>query len=1159
MSDDFAPELPGDPPMSPYVGLVPYGEQDAAFFFGRADETRIVSGNLRASDLTLLYGASGVGKTSLLRAGVIHGLREQASRTRLALSERAPFAVCAFSSWRDSPLPALMETIRATTAEVVESDDVPAWHEGEAPVDALRAWTEQVRTLLVVLDQFEDYFLYHPEESGRGTFAGELPEIVNDPNLRVHVLLSIREDALAKLDRFKGSIPRLFANYVRVEHLSREAARDAIEGPLREWNSRLPSSEPPYELGPGLVEKVIDATATGGVTLVGNGGHTEGGHTEAQTPDRERVEAPFLQLVLERLWRAAKDEGVRDLTVERLDRLGGPQRIVENHLLDALGALSPSEQDVAADLFRFLVTSSKTKIAHTASDLGEWTGRKEPVVEPVLDQLCRGESGRILRRVPPPVTSNGATRYELYHDVLAEPILEWRREHDDDRRRRALRRRILRVGSGVLVLVAVITGLGLWALVQRNDARTATHSAASLALASAAEDQMPNRTDAALLLGLEAYREAPSPNAASALVDALTAARRSGASAIMRGHESGVRAVAVSPDARTVASADFDGEVRLWDLQEEEPLGTLLGHEADIWSVAFSPDGETLASASHDGTVRLWDVGEQTEAAVLEAGHDELATAVAWSPDGDVLASAGEPGDIHLWDPETHEALGKPLEGHENRVVSLAFNPIDGTLASASYDGTVRFWDVRSGKQVDELPNPHDGEVLSIAWSPDGRRLVSSGTDGVMHVWDPRTGQTIGDEFGPGSGDIWNVAWSPDGRTIASSGEDDTAQLWSARDGAPLGRLRGHTDRVVDVAFTPDSSMLVSSSYDTTVRTWTLPKPDVLGGPIGRHRFQGTAVAYRPDGSVLASADSGGTMRLWDLDSRKPSGQREDEATTSIDAIAWSPDGRTLASAGDALVLWDAENATARTALQGHEGSVRSIAWSPDGSMLVSGGADRTVRVWDIAERRQLAKLDGHEEAVESVAWSPDGRTLASSDVNGVLRFWDADERVPAGEARLEDSDIAESISFSPDGETLAVGTVNDLVQLWDVDARAPVGTLSGGEAEVRHVTFSPDGKLLLSFAEDGSLRLWDVAGRRQLGGALRASQSPVRGAQFAPDGMSFASVDQDGVVRVWEGILWRDLAGLQSEVCGLVVGNLSSAEWQELAPGLPERTTCPT
>ena len=118
--------------------------------------------------------------------------------------------------------------------------------------------------MLVVLDQFEDYFLYHPDEEGEGSFAGEFPAIVNDPNLRVHFLLSIREDSLAKLDRFKGHIPRLFSNYVRIEHLNRAAARRAIEAPIDEWNRRRSSA---YTIEPALVEAVIDATATGGLAL----------------------------------------------------------------------------------------------------------------------------------------------------------------------------------------------------------------------------------------------------------------------------------------------------------------------------------------------------------------------------------------------------------------------------------------------------------------------------------------------------------------------------------------------------------------------------------------------------------------------------------------------------------------------------------------------------------------------------------------------------------------------------------------------------------------------------------------------------------------------------------------------------------------------------
>src|SRR5262249_27930506 len=155
------------------------------------------------------------------------------------------------------------------------------------------------------------------------------------------------------------------ANYVRVDHLDRPAARAALERPIEEWNRRLQEGERPYAIESALVETVIDAAAAGGLAL------GEGAGPGAP----EEIEAPFLQLVMERLWRATVDAGARELTVARLQRLGGAQRIVENHLLDALRTLSPREQSVAADLFRFLVTRSKTKIAQTTTDLAEWTGR----------------------------------------------------------------------------------------------------------------------------------------------------------------------------------------------------------------------------------------------------------------------------------------------------------------------------------------------------------------------------------------------------------------------------------------------------------------------------------------------------------------------------------------------------------------------------------------------------------------------------------------------------------------------------------------------------------------------------------------------------------------------------------------------------------------
>jgi len=407
-------------PRSPYVGLVPYEESDAAFFFGRSTEAAIVAMNLRSARLTILYGPSGVGKSSLLMAGAVHNLRD---KTHAAAVE-IPFAVCVFRSWRDDPAQGLQEVARAALQELAGAEPLPA--PAATVAETVRAWTERTGTLLVVFDQFEEYFQYHPDEGGEERltgFAAELARIVNDPSLPVHVLLSIREDTWAKLDLFKGHVPALFAHSVRVDHLDLEAAREAIEGPIEAWNRSLTEGEQRFEIEPELVEAVLAATAGGSLTLTASG----------ESPDPEapgdRIEAPFLQLVLERLWRDAVAAGEHTLTLARLEELGGAARIVENHLLDALGRLTPPEQDTAADCFRFLVSRSKTKIAHPAADLAEWTQRPEPQVASVLGKLCTGESGRILRAIAP-AEDGGSTSYELFHDVLAEPILDWRRSYE---------------------------------------------------------------------------------------------------------------------------------------------------------------------------------------------------------------------------------------------------------------------------------------------------------------------------------------------------------------------------------------------------------------------------------------------------------------------------------------------------------------------------------------------------------------------------------------------------------------------------------------------------------------------------------------------------------------------------------------------------------
>ena len=250
------PEASQAVPETPYVGLTPFTERDAPFFFGREKERRLIAANLLASRLTLLYGASGVGKSSAIRAGVQRDFRVQAEQA-LASGRYPQSLVVVFTGWRDDPIAGLADCLTTSIREIL-GDLAPEPPAGDLALDELLLeWVrrlderalevagpsefgEPVRTeLLVVFDQFEQYFVYHPDEDGPGTFAVEFPRAVNREGLRANFLISLREDAYTMLDRFEGRITNLFASNFRLEHLDEKAATAAIVKPVQKYNELL--------------------------------------------------------------------------------------------------------------------------------------------------------------------------------------------------------------------------------------------------------------------------------------------------------------------------------------------------------------------------------------------------------------------------------------------------------------------------------------------------------------------------------------------------------------------------------------------------------------------------------------------------------------------------------------------------------------------------------------------------------------------------------------------------------------------------------------------------------------------------------------------------------------------------------------------------------
>ena len=412
---DEVKQAPDD--FCPYVGLQPYSEADQDYFFGRERDSRIISSNLYAAALTVLYGASGVGKSSVLRAGVF---------PRLRTSERT--AVVIFDGWADQNV---LTTLKAKCLEAIAA----ATGDGELPFDLnlpldelLFAATQAFGgTLLVILDQFEEYFLYHPESERDNTFDEEFARAVNREEIDANFLVAMREDALSRLDRFRTRIPNMLSNALRLRHLDASSAGDAMRKPLEVYASQHPT-EPVVSIEDALVQELIEEIQVEKL-MIGEGGR--GVVERADGTDGDvRIEAPFLQLALTRLWNEERSQGSHILRLETLHTLGGAGRIIRTHMDSAMNALLPEEQETAADVFRYVVTPSGTKIAYTVADL-EYYARSRRPLQPVLDKLAQGNV-RIMRPVTSP-GEPGVIRYQIYHDVLAPAVLDWRSRFENSR------------------------------------------------------------------------------------------------------------------------------------------------------------------------------------------------------------------------------------------------------------------------------------------------------------------------------------------------------------------------------------------------------------------------------------------------------------------------------------------------------------------------------------------------------------------------------------------------------------------------------------------------------------------------------------------------------------------------------------------------------
>jgi WD40 repeat protein len=1121
-------------------------EVDQIVFFGRSQEVYEVLHQLLTTNLLVLYGKSGLGKTSLLRAGLFPELRHHdllPLPVRLNDQQRPPLTLF---------FEAIEKQCRDYDIDYTPGDTSSLW---EFFKTALFFRGPDLLTPVLVLDQFEELFtLQH--DARRAVIVNELADIsstripehirakrregidlpYSDRPPDVKILLSLREDDLGALEELTGKIPGILEQRYRLQAFDENRARQALEEPARVDGKNVFATQPfRYE------EETIDQIIT---FLKGRSGIIE----------------PFqLQILCQHIEDQVhqdQERGQRDVRVDET-YLGGTtsmEQVLQNFYETTVKQVTPQRQYKRARELceEGLISQQGRRLPLEETEIINTYGVDMATLNTLVDR-------RLLRREP----RLESVFYEISHDIMAQQVAKSRRFR--------IPKRLKYIGSAVLMVLIIITVFivkqqqishdkdlveakknlaetllannymtaGLEERDTNNNPLKASHYFIRAMKFSPNSDfaQKAQLASAALLQGIHLRdilepKGSDSLSSSVALPDSLAdsvglalspdknraiAWKDDGAARVWNRTTNAIHAL-TSPasvtgatfraDGQQILTWNIQGTAHLWDAATGAARIPTLVHEKAIWGASFSPDGQQILTWSADGTARLWDAG--TGAVLTKPlAHKDLVRGAMFSQDGQRILTWSDDATARIWDRNTGQALTRPIE-HQRRVWGAAFSPDGERILTWSEDGTARVWDSRRGIAL-SAPLTHKASVSGAQFSPDGHRVLTWSEDKTARVWDSETGIALTPpladptalteaDFGPAENQV--QTWSTDG----------TLRLWDlGADPAFLSHLP-HQGRIKSAAFSSDANRLLTWSATNLTEVWALDQGVTLIKSLP-HQYPLMGVQFGPMGKQVLTWNDNGAAKLWDQ-------ATDAEALLPLNPqfrikdATFSPDGnRILLWSANSLMLWERWTGKTRTLPLDHKDAIVGAALSSNRTRMLTWSADGIARVWDSDTDGLIAELV-HEKLIRGASFSQSGKRILTWSLDNTARVWDAARGTALSPPLVHQHRIRHAV-FSPNGDHVLSWTLDGEVHLWNsatgTKRRSPVP----GNANIREAVFTQDGQRILTWSTNQMFRAWDQTTGIALT-PLLTGQAEVKGVVFSPGGQRILTWNKEGSARLW-------------------------------------------
>lgn len=1099
---------------NPFKSLYSYEEKDEKIFYGRDREIKELFRLVKLNMLTVVFGKSGIGKSSLLHAGVFPRLRKEnflPISIRLDYSPSAPLILKQITQKIQNEL----KHHHLHEMEKGKKEPTDTFQDGETlweyfhRVDHFDPSGNRV-TPVLLFDQFEEFFTIGKSHPEREALVDELYFLAEDqlpfslrekfkktgkvfPYINEHavvrVVLGLRDNYLPQLNLLKQQIPPIDRIMFQVLHLNGMQAREIME----------------------KVEGFGDEKTRKDVL---RSFYPEGTPENLDIPDEKLEVEPFLlSLMCYRMFetgatslsRQEKDELIANFYDEELSKLPHSEKLadfIETHLLTEGGFRTPF----------YLEPTDPLRVA----------------VEVAVDR-------KILRKV-----NYGEREYvEIIHDVLIPVIKEKRNRRLDEKQRQEFQKKIQQRQKlyrivGVAGIISLF--LAIMFLLQKNRADRLYIEVVGNRLAVESSFVLPGDNIKAIRMAEAAYEIGlPKP---SSLQQVLTTAAYSTFDrpfySAKREYEDKVASIIDAPGGIKILTISMNGAAKVWDL-DKGLIINLSQYTNKVSNGIFSPDGSKVITLSRDNAAKLWNLKGELLANLDK--HTDRVWSAAFSPDGTKIVTTSDDKTAKLWD--LNGMLLADLRIHRAFVSNAVFSPDSSKLLTASWDNTAKLWDL-SGKLLADLRG-HTDYVWSATFSHSGDRIITASSDNTVKVWDLK-GKLLYDLKLPDR--VWSAALSSDGKTVLAR-VGNTAKLCDL-EGNLIADLKRHSADISDAFFSKAGDKILTCSGNTA-GLW-----DVKGNLIadlGQHTdYVSKALFYNDDAGILTC--SGNTVKSWDLEKNFVVDLNKSMGT--VRNAVFSPDKTKIITwSGNIAKLFDLKN-NHSVELKQHTAPILSVAFSPDNSKVLTGSWDNTAKLWDMKGNllfdfkqhpaqvsavafmpgggkiltvaqyntaalwdlhgNLLAKFNINMDAVEKAILSPDGsRMLTWYDKGNIAMLWDMNGKILA--ELKKHSNYIISAAFSPKGDKILTGSNDKTAILWDLNGN-PLSEMKKHTGPVTGAFLSPKGDRIITTSDDNTAKLWDLQGN--LLADLNKNSTPVVTAAFIDNGKRILTVSKDGTIKRW-------------------------------------------